>query len=173
MASAQEWKLDNGAARVFTAHCQDISRPFILAADDQEGPTDLAAFEAGLDHASHSFLSEVNTRGHDLILVGYDGKASLAEQATTVQSAVLKAIGERQGDARLTVGGIGRGALLARYALALYEARKLDHQSALHISYNGGGALPRGAQGSPYGGRVAADSPAVQGNQRRLRRRLE
>jgi hypothetical protein len=62
-----------------------LTRPVVLAADTQAGPTDMATVVAGLDHESYSFLAELRSRGQDLVVVGYgDGKANLDTNANVV-----------------------------------------------------------------------------------------
>ncbi|MFI8875615.1 hypothetical protein [Streptomyces sp. NPDC055243] len=140
MASSTEWQLENGSAREFLAG-EELRRPFIVVAD--EVPTDLAAFEAAVDHASYSFLAEVHARGYDLILVGFDAKAvKLSDQAKTIVNAVYRARADRHGQESLIVGGVGRGALAARYALARQERDSVDHETSVFFSYNGTAASP-------------------------------
>ncbi|MDX3535496.1 hypothetical protein PV721_14205 [Streptomyces sp. MB09-01] len=136
MASAQEWQLSSGAARVFPANGENLAKPVIMAGGEV-GPTDFPTFEAGIDHRSYSFLAELHARGHDLILVGYESGSRLADQAKAVEEAVRRASAERYGDDALTVGGVGRGALAARYALARQETNAVDHQTGTYFSYNG------------------------------------
>jgi hypothetical protein len=137
MATAQEWKLRNGTARAFPANDQDIVKPVIMAGKARVGTTDLDAFEAGVDHASYSFLAELHARGYDLILVGHNkGDAPLGDLAKTVQEAIHQAISRQYGDAPLTVGGIGTGALTARYTLAQMEREAIDHRTATCFSYD-------------------------------------
>ncbi|MFJ3439510.1 hypothetical protein ACIPMU_39115 [Streptomyces cyaneofuscatus] len=138
MASAEEWQLDSGTAQVFPASAQGIVKPVLVAADRQAGPTDLAAFAAGLDHGSYSFLAELHARGYDLVLIGYrDGDTPLTDHAHAVRDTVLRAASEQLGPDPLIVGGIGHGALAARYALAEAETRKMDHRTGTYFSYNG------------------------------------
>ncbi|GGX46390.1 hypothetical protein [Streptomyces chryseus] len=138
MASSQEWKLSTGTARVFPASDRGIVRPVVLAAKGGTGATDLTGFKGGIDHASYSFLAKLHERDYDLILLGYnDGNGRLADQATAVSEVVQRAISERSGDEQLIVGGIGRGALAARYALATMEMQRVHHETAAYFSYNG------------------------------------
>ncbi|MFI8083979.1 hypothetical protein ACIF6L_24635 [Kitasatospora sp. NPDC086009] len=152
MASAQEWTLKNGTARVFPANGSTLVKPLILAAQgkgpadlttpeahaEATKPTDLAAFEAGVDDPSYSFLGELRARGYDLILVGYNkGVTRLADQSQAVIGAIHQAAYEWDGDGLLTVGGIGRGALAARHALTKMEVERQDHRTQTYFSYNG------------------------------------
>lgn len=137
MASTQEWKLSTGTARVFPAKDGSLGKPVILAAGGQAGATDFAAFEAGVGHSSYWVLGELRASGRDLILVGYnDGAARLADRARAVEEAVLRAISEQSSFSPLVVGGIGEGALAARYALARMESQRVDHQTDVYFSYN-------------------------------------
>lgn len=43
---------------------------------------------------------------------------------------------EKQGSEALTVGGFGRGALLARFALLSMERQMMDHETAAYFAYN-------------------------------------
>lgn len=138
MAMAHEWDFKSGTARVFPASSSGIAKPVILAGMGEAGATDLAVFEAGVDHSAYSLLAALHGRGLDLILVGYrDGNDSLGALAETVQKAMFRAISEQRGSVPLAVGGIGRGALAARYALAKMETQRMDHHTAVYFSYNG------------------------------------
>ncbi|MET9323702.1 hypothetical protein ABZX75_26500 [Streptomyces sp. NPDC003038] len=143
MASTKTWQLGTGTAQVFPASGQDIVRPVILVGDKEEGPTDFDQFEAGIDHPSYPFLSELHARGFDLILLGFNnGNASLKDHAKAVQEGIIQANAERTGNDPLIVGGIGRGALAARYALAQMERSKIDHATSIYYSYNGAAPSP-------------------------------
>ncbi|MEV7729106.1 hypothetical protein AB0P15_30910 [Streptomyces sp. NPDC087917] len=139
MASDIDWKLSHGSARVYLANPKNgLRRPLIVLADGGHGETDLSAFQTALDDPSYSFITQARRRGNDVILVGYsNGEASLKDHARVVMEVVMKAISERMGNAPLTVGGIGRGALATRYALAQAESMKMDHQSATYFSFDG------------------------------------
>ncbi|SCK40521.1 hypothetical protein B046DRAFT_03774 [Streptomyces sp. LamerLS-316] len=138
MASTPEWKLSTGTARVFPAKDGSLADPVILAADGQTGATDFAAFEAGVGHSSYWVLGELRKRSRDLILVGYnDAAAPLAERAKAVEEAISRTISEQSAFSPLVVGGIGEGALVARYALAHMEFQHVDHQTGTYFSYNG------------------------------------
>ncbi|NGN68512.1 hypothetical protein G5C51_32020 [Streptomyces sp. A7024] len=112
-------------------------RPVILAGAGGTGATDLAAFEAGVDHTSYSLLAALRAQGLDVILVGYnDGNAQLRDLAQAVTDCVQRAQAERSGNAPLVAGGIGRGALAARYALVKLERMRMYHDTATFFSYN-------------------------------------
>jgi hypothetical protein len=136
---SDQWQLRNGQAWVFRSRSNPgLVRPLILAADVQNGPTDMAALVAKLDNDSYSFLSALRSVGRDLVVLGYSkGNTGLAETAETVIECVRMTAEVRLGDARLTVGGVGRGALATRYGLAKMEWERLDHQTGIYFSYNG------------------------------------
>ncbi|MFG2526258.1 esterase/lipase family protein [Streptomyces sp. NPDC048527] len=102
---------------------------------------------AGTDY---KFISALHQRGYDLILVGYEDRTkSIVDNAKTVTEAILNTIGRREGNAPLTVGGFSMGGLITRYALAKLEIQKMDHQTALYLSYDTphrGAWLPVGIQ---------------------------
>ncbi|WP_194826267.1 hypothetical protein [Nocardia sp. XZ_19_231] len=101
------------------------------------GNSDMAGFEGKASDAAYDLHAAVTKTGRDLILVGFTEEVSdLAGTARTVQEAMRRAIGEQQGSAPLTVGGFGRGALLARFALAMMERQMMDHQTEAYFSYN-------------------------------------
>ncbi|MFB8381790.1 hypothetical protein [Streptomyces rubiginosohelvolus] len=137
MASTDEWTLHGGKALILTAS-HTLHKPVVLFADPVAGATDLASFQAAADHTSYPLLKELERQGLDAILVGYDnGSASLKDLQQTATEAILRTVAEQLGDASLTVGGIGRGALLARLALAGMENDGVDHQTGTYFSYNG------------------------------------
>ncbi|MER6100094.1 hypothetical protein ABT154_30420 [Streptomyces sp. NPDC001728] len=135
MATApnETWQLRNGTAWVFAAG-ERLSGPVVLAGD---AGTDLEALTESLEDGPCAFLSELRARGRDLVLVGLPADAGISGDGGTVQEAVQRVIGETSGDTPLTVGGTGRGALAARYALASMEYMRLDHRTGTHFSHNG------------------------------------
>lgn len=143
MPSAQDWKLSTGTARAIPASDNGIIKPLILASGSGAGATDLDAFQARFYPRSYSFGDAVRARGYDLILVGYDdGDAVLADLATAVRETILQAQSKQSGSATLAVGGVGRGALAARYALASMEREMTDAQTRNYFSYNGTAPSP-------------------------------
>ncbi|KQX57822.1 MULTISPECIES: hypothetical protein [unclassified Streptomyces] len=131
-APHETWQLRNGTAWVFTAG-GGLSRPVVLAGD---AGTDPAALAASLEDGSYAFLSELRARGRDLVLVGLPADAGISGDGGAVQEAVQRVIAEAAGDTPLAVGGTGRGALAARYALASMEYMRLDHRTGAYFSYN-------------------------------------
>ncbi|MGT2525806.1 hypothetical protein ACU4GG_00210 [Streptomyces nojiriensis] len=88
--------------------------------------------------AKRSFLGELHVRGYDLIMGGYNDKVTnLSDQADAVLQAISWAVRYKRGSARLVVGGVGRGALAARYVLAKAEQDSIDHDTTVYVSYNG------------------------------------
>ncbi|MFJ7268763.1 hypothetical protein ACIQV3_19325 [Streptomyces sp. NPDC099050] len=144
MASDQEWKLDAGTAWILPASDGGIVKPLVLASKAGPGETDLAALRARLCSGADAFGDAVRARGHDLILIGFnDGAAPLPDLADTVVDALRRTAAEQTGSAPLAVGGIGRGALAVRYALAAMEYRQEDHRARRYFSFNGTAPSPQ------------------------------
>ncbi|WP_369144613.1 hypothetical protein [Streptomyces sp. R44] len=128
----ETWTLRHATAWVFTADGR-LTRPVILVGDAGTGLAELAA---GADHDSYALLKELTARGHDLILLGLPEDGSMTGDGGIVQNTVTRTIAEQYGDTRLTVGGTGRGALAARYALAGMEYQRIDHRTGVFFSHN-------------------------------------
>ncbi|MFE4263617.1 hypothetical protein [Streptomyces sp. NPDC056883] len=142
-ASDQEWKLDGGTAWIRPSSDRGIVKPLVLASKAGPGETDLAALRARLYSTTDSFGEALRARGHDLILLGFnDGAAPLADLADTVVEALRRTAAEQTGDAPFAVGGIGRGALAVRYALAGMEYRQENHRAGTYFSFNGTAPSP-------------------------------
>lgn len=134
--AAEVWDLPGALAWVYPHQDQILQRPFVLVADS--GPTDLSELATRAADPAFPLQRELAVRGRDLILVGFEGATTELSKATMpVRHALMRAVAERIGSTPLVVGGIGRGALLARYALAWSEAQRMDHQTSLYFSYNG------------------------------------
>ncbi|MFD0150196.1 hypothetical protein ACWGQ4_02720 [Streptomyces sp. NPDC055721] len=137
------WTLRNGTAWVFTAG-HELVRPVILAGD---AGTELAALAASADDGTYSLLGELRARRLDLILLGLSADAELSGHGSAVEETVFRAINEKAGSDRLTVGGTGRGALAARYALASMEYKRINHEVGVFFSHNGAApGLEEGAE---------------------------
>ncbi|MDV9187904.1 hypothetical protein R6L23_06705 [Streptomyces sp. SR27] len=132
-APHETWQLRNGTAWVFTAG-ERLTGPVVLVGD---AGTDLAALTASLEDGPYPLLTELRARGRGLVLVGLPADAGISGDGGTVQEAVQRVIAEVPDDTPLTVGGTGRGALAARYALASMEYMRLDHRTGTHFSHNG------------------------------------
>lgn len=129
------WTHRNATAWVFP-HGEALQRPVVLVADG--GPTDMAALVGKLDDPEFALREQLAARGQDLIVFGFDhDPTDLGMAGDAVGEVVFRAIAERMGSESLIVGGIGRGALAARYALAKMECDRLDHQTGVYFSYNG------------------------------------
>ncbi|MEV8598788.1 hypothetical protein AB0465_02645 [Streptomyces griseoviridis] len=144
ISPTQEWELSysHGVAKalVFTEEGQGLRKPFVIVGDAQaEDGTDLAALQAGLDHASYSFLSDLRARGYDAVLVGLaQGRAAaLSVHGEVVTRGLMRVRQELQEPTYLVVGGLGRGAAAARFSLAKSECEMMDHQVGCFFSYNG------------------------------------
>nr|WP_241831845.1 hypothetical protein [Parafrankia soli] len=133
-----EWKVQGGTARVWLgAGNKGLVRPVLLADGFNMGPTDFDWLWEGLDGDPFRFLTELRERGQDVVLIGFDERsASILDNARVVTEIILRAIGERQGDQPLTVGGFSMGGLVTRYALAKLEMERMDHQTALYLSFD-------------------------------------
>ncbi|MEP6692175.1 MAG: cytochrome P450, partial [Gemmatimonadaceae bacterium] len=130
--------------------------------------------------AHNGMLAELHTRGYDLIVVQLDdGTDKMQDNADVMVSCIRQALGRARkanGVALpLVVGGLSMGGLIARYALALMEARGIPHGARLFFSVDSphGGAytsvadqwlLHYLAPASSLGSALAAlvDSPADQ-----------
>ncbi|MGW0635022.1 hypothetical protein [Nocardia salmonicida] len=135
--ASQVWDLNRGTgtAWVYSAPTGVLRRPFIVVADN--GPSDMAKFAGKASDTAYDLHTALAERERDLILVGFTSENSnLDGTANTVREAMMRAIAEQQGSAPLIVGGIGRGALLARYALAKMECQRIDHQVEAYFAYN-------------------------------------
>ncbi|WP_419996430.1 hypothetical protein [Streptomyces boninensis] len=138
LVTPQEWKLSTGTAWMLSPGDAPLTRSFILAAAGGTGKTDYTAFRDGVDHSSYSLLDALHERSRSLILIGYDdGTAGLANLAKAVTETVQRALAQRVGSAPLVAGGIGRGALAARYGLVKLENMRFAHGTAVYYSYNG------------------------------------
>ncbi|MFJ4961740.1 Alpha/beta hydrolase family protein [Streptomyces sp. ADI96-02] len=132
------WTLPGGTAWVYYGADHDgLTKPVILSDGFNTGPSDLNALWNGLDRGGYPFATRLRERGHDLVLIGYDERsASILDNARTATACVQRAIAERIGDARLTVGGFSMGGLVTRYALARMEHQQVDHQVATYVSFD-------------------------------------
>jgi hypothetical protein len=132
------WNLAGGTAWVFYADGNDrLTRPVIMADGFNSGPSTIDFSWTGLELGDYPMISELRRRGHDVIIVGFDERsASILDNAQAVEDAIFRAIGERDGNAPLAVGGFSMGGLVTRYALADLERKKMDHQTAVYWSYD-------------------------------------
>ncbi|MFF9900643.1 esterase/lipase family protein [Streptomyces longispororuber] len=135
---SEVWPLPLGTAWVYYGEGNSgLTRPVILADGFNSGPSSLNDSWDYLDRRDYAFLTALRQRGRDVILVGFNERsASILDNADAVEAAVMRAVATRLGDARLTVGGFSMGGLVTRYTLARMESRRIDHQTALYVSYD-------------------------------------
>lgn len=146
-----EWELPNGFAWVYYGEGSDsVQNPVIMADGFNLGRSDLQWLAQGLDGGEYKFLTALRKLGRTVILVGFDERTSpIQTNAETMIAAIMRTLGERVGNERLTVGGFSMGGLVARYALAKLELQRMDHQTALYFSYDTphrGAVIPDGLQ---------------------------
>ncbi|WP_434595657.1 hypothetical protein [Streptomyces sp. A5-4] len=112
-----------GMARVHYAEGHDrLTKPVIISDGFNSGPSNMDEFWDGLENKGYAFATELSRRGYGLILLGYlERSASLLDNAGVAQECVQRAIGERVGDAPLTVGGFSMGGIITRYTLQLRQ----------------------------------------------------
>jgi len=136
----QEWQFEaeGGMAWVFYAEGkQHLTRPVILSDGFHGGPTTLSEAIYNLEFSGYPFLSELRRQGYDPIILGYqDCAASILDNSRAATACIKKAIDERDGKAKLAVGGFSMGGIVTRYALAEMEYRKEDHQTGIYICYD-------------------------------------
>ncbi|GAB2833733.1 hypothetical protein GCM10027073_72660 [Streptomyces chlorus] len=146
-----EWPLPNGFAWVFPGEGNrgGLVRPVIMADGFNLGRSRLDALYQGLE-SGYPFITELRRRGRDVILLGFEERsASILDNAQAAEAAIMRAIAEQQGDARLIVGGFSMGGIVTRYALAHLETQRMDHRTALYFSYDSphrGASIPVGVQ---------------------------
>ncbi|MGR4847541.1 esterase/lipase family protein [Streptomyces sp. LARHCF252] len=146
-----EWPLPNGFAWVFPGEGDHggLVRPVIMADGFSLGRSKLDRLYHGLE-SGYPFISELRRRGRDVILLGFDERsASILDNAQAAEAAIMRAIAEQRGDARLVVGGFSMGGIVTRYALADLESRRIDHRTGLYFSYDSphhGASIPVGVQ---------------------------
>ncbi|WP_335935152.1 esterase/lipase family protein [Streptomyces sp. PTD5-9] len=132
------WDLPGGTAWVYDGEGhRGLARPVIFADGFNTGPSSLDFFWEVMEFGDYALISELRRRGHDVVLLGFhERSASILDNSRTAQAAISRAIGERQGDTPLAVGGFGMGGLIARHALAKLEREGVDHRTALYFSYD-------------------------------------
>ncbi|MFF0103779.1 esterase/lipase family protein [Streptomyces hirsutus] len=146
-----EWTLPNGFAWVFPGEGNrgGLVRPVIMADGFNLGRSRLDALYQGLE-SGYPFITELRRRGRDVILLGFEERsASILDNAQAAEAAIMRALAEQLGDARLVVGGFSMGGIVTRYALAHLETQRMDHRTALYFSYDSphrGASIPVGVQ---------------------------
>lgn len=134
----ETWTLPGGTAWVYYGEGnRALTRPVILADGFNTGPSTLEFSWQALECGGHPLISELRRRGRDAVLLGFDERSdSIIKNAETAIGAIFEAVGRRQGDHPLAVGGFSMGGLVTRYALAKLENVGIDHQTALYWSYD-------------------------------------
>ncbi|MGW4795004.1 esterase/lipase family protein [Nonomuraea sp. NPDC004297] len=138
----EEWSLDGGTAWVYYSplNRRQLVRPVILSDGFSSGPSNLDQLWNGLEeNGDFRFISELHATGRDVIILGYnDRTASITDNADTAIDCIRRAVAERVGRAKLTVGGFSMGGLITRYALARMEQDpgQPDHETSLYFSYD-------------------------------------
>jgi hypothetical protein len=134
------WNLTGGTAWVYYSplNRRQLVRPVILADGFSSGASNLDELWDGLEeNGQFRFATELHAAGYDLVLLGYNNRAaSILDNADLATECIQRAIQERAGNAKLTVGGFSMGGLVTRYALAKLESADFDHQTATYISYD-------------------------------------
>ncbi|MEU0099961.1 hypothetical protein [Streptomyces sp. NPDC006267] len=151
-----KWDLGNrytaiGTAWVFYARGEKtLKRPVILADGFAPGGTNVDDLHDGLQNGQYPFVSTLRDAGFDVVLLGFaDRTASILANAEVATECIMRAISDREGNARLTVGGFSMGGLITRYALAKMESQHMEHEVSTYLSYDTphrGAWLPLGVQ---------------------------
>ncbi|MEU9303331.1 hypothetical protein [Streptomyces sp. NPDC048269] len=137
------WRLEGlraqGTAWVYysSPDQKHLRRPVILADGFSMGASSLDMLWDGLENGQYPFVSKLREQGFDVILLGFDERsASILDNAELAIACIRKAIAEREGSAKLTVGGFSMGGLVTRYALAKMETNKEEHETSTYLSYD-------------------------------------
>ncbi|MFE6041098.1 esterase/lipase family protein [Streptomyces sp. NPDC056452] len=157
-ASAQEptwdttWPLRGGTAWVYYSESgqRHVKRPVILADGFSMGASKPEELYEGLENGQFPFITELRNNGFDVVLLGFDERsASILDNADVAIECIRRTIADREGDAKLTVGGFSMGGLVTRYALAKMERHREQHETGTYLSYDTphrGAWLPIGVQ---------------------------
>ncbi|MEE1785361.1 hypothetical protein PUR71_20955 [Streptomyces sp. SP17BM10] len=130
-----------GQAAVYYANPKiGLRKPFLFADGFNYGPSDLPGLFAYFNTVADGrpgLFDELLGRGYDIVLIGFaERHTHIQANAEVVADAVFRAIAERVGDERLTVGGVSMGGIITRYALAKLETQRMDHQTATYLSFD-------------------------------------
>ncbi|GAA2635845.1 hypothetical protein GCM10010425_42250 [Streptomyces spororaveus] len=114
-----------------------VRKPVILADGFSAGKSDPDALWNGLENGEYPFISKLREAGFDLVLLGFDERsASITVNADVAIQCIEKTIADREGEARLTVGGFSMGGLVTRYALAKMHHDGDEHETSTYLSYD-------------------------------------
>ncbi|CAM5599751.1 hypothetical protein GCM10010329_49980 [Streptomyces spiroverticillatus] len=151
----ETWELgDGGTAWVYRVPGRkEIQRPVILSDGFSSLPSSYNELHYGLEgdgSPDYKFISAVHESGHDLVLLGYEDRTkSIIDNAKVAVRCIHEANARKAGNAQLTVGGFSMGGLITRYALAKMERQRMNHETAVYLSYDTphrGAWLPIGIQ---------------------------
>ncbi|MFI5641107.1 esterase/lipase family protein [Streptomyces goshikiensis] len=146
------WPLRGGNAWVFYSRQGQtrVRKPVILSDGFSAGKSDPDALWNALENGEYPFVTKLREAGFDLVLLGFDERsASILDNAAVAIQCIEKAIDDREGTARLTVGGFSMGGLVTRYALAKMQHDGDDPETSTYLSYDTphrGAWLPVGVQ---------------------------
>ncbi|MFG2525926.1 esterase/lipase family protein [Streptomyces sp. NPDC048527] len=119
---------------------RQLIRPVILSDGFSGGSSNLNQLWHGLEeNGDFRFVSELHATGRDVVILGYhDRTASITDNADTAVECIQRAISQRAGREKLTVGGFSMGGLTTRYALAkmAHDPKLPDHETSTYISYD-------------------------------------
>ncbi|MFJ7274117.1 hypothetical protein [Kitasatospora sp. NPDC098663] len=139
--SPYEGQTATGQAAVYYANPKfGLRKPFIFADGFNYGPSDLPGLFAYFSTAADGgpgLFDQLLSRGYDIVLVGFTERHThIQANAEVAIAAILRAVAERKGDERLTVGGVSMGGIITRYALAKLETATVDHETATYLSFD-------------------------------------
>ncbi|MEV7599070.1 hypothetical protein AB0O91_16970 [Kitasatospora sp. NPDC089797] len=145
-AAATTWDLvgehASGEAAVHYADGRThLEKPLLFADGFNYGRSDLPAlfehFNTPYQDGTPGLFDQLLARGYDIVLIGFEERHTrIQHNAEVATKAIERAIDERLGDARLTVGGVSMGGIVTRYALAKLEDEGFDHQTDTYLSWD-------------------------------------
>lgn len=139
--SPYEGQTATGQAAVYYANPKfGLRKPFLFADGFNYGPSDLPGLFAYFNTVADGgpgLFDQLLSAGYDIVLVGFTERHThIQANAEVAIAAILRAIAERKGDERLTVGGVSMGGIITRYALAKLETATVDHETATYLSFD-------------------------------------
>ncbi|MER7848135.1 hypothetical protein ABTZ03_29805 [Kitasatospora sp. NPDC096077] len=132
----------SGQAAVYYADGRThLEKPFLFADGFNYGKSDLPAlfehFNTPYQEGTPGLFDQLLARGHDIVLIGFERRHTrIQHNADLAAKAIERAIAERIGDARLTVGGVSMGGIITRYALTKMEHDDINHQTDTYLSWD-------------------------------------
>ncbi|WP_371519142.1 hypothetical protein [Kitasatospora sp. NBC_01300] len=139
--SPYKGQVATGQAAVYYANPKfGLRKPFVFADGFNYGPSDLPGLFAYFSTAADGgpgLFDQLLGRGYDIVLVGFTERHThIQANAEVAIAAILRAVAERKGDERLTVGGVSMGGIVTRYALAKLESATVDHETGTYLSFD-------------------------------------